>query len=82
MVVAMAAIAVLLIVSEVGYAQCAMCRTALASSPEGQRLASGFNDGILFLLGAPFMVVGAMVFLIFKDRWNMSSGRSRPGKET
>ncbi len=47
-------------------AQCAMCRTALASSPEGQKLASGFNSGILFLLSAPFLIVAIGAVLILK----------------
>ncbi|MFQ5789271.1 MAG: hypothetical protein ACE5JI_02230 [Acidobacteriota bacterium] len=41
-------------------AQCAMCRSALLSSPEGQAMAAGFNQGILFLLAAPFLIVVAV----------------------
>lgn len=41
-------------------AQCAMCRTALTESPEGQQLADGFNTAILFLLGAPYLVFGTL----------------------
>ena len=41
-------------------AQCAMCRTALESSEQGQAIAEKFNAGILFLLGAPFSVVGGI----------------------
>ncbi len=57
---------VLLVASDVAFAQCAMCRTGLTNSPEGQRLASGFNSAILFLLSAPFVVVGTIAFLIFR----------------
>lgn len=63
---AMGAIVALLVASDVAWAQCSMCRTALANSPEGQQLASGFNNGILFLLSAPFAVGGTVAFLIFK----------------
>ncbi len=52
--------------SEAAFAYCAMCQTALASSPEGQQLASGMNNGILFLLGAPFLVAGLAALLIVK----------------
>ncbi len=39
-------------------AQCAMCVTALEQN--GGELAAGFNRGILFLLGMPYLVVGAI----------------------
>ena len=39
-------------------AQCAMCVTALEQN--GGQLAAGFNRGILFLLGMPYLVVGAI----------------------
>ena len=42
-------------------AQCAMCRTALSQSAEGQQLQAGFNSAILFLLGAPYLVFGTLV---------------------
>ncbi|MBI2822449.1 MAG: hypothetical protein HYX74_09510 [Acidobacteria bacterium] len=57
---------------ETAAAQCAMCRTALISSPEGQQMAASFNQGILFLLGAPFAVVAAIALLIYRAR---ASGR-------
>ncbi len=41
-------------------AQCAMCRTALQSSPEGQAMAAGFNQAILFLLAAPILIVAGV----------------------
>ncbi|MFQ5740842.1 MAG: hypothetical protein ACE5JX_17705 [Acidobacteriota bacterium] len=66
MLLALAAMVAFLVPSPLALAQCAMCRTALANSPEGERLASGFNNGILFLLGAPFLVVGVVAFLILK----------------
>jgi len=47
------------------FAQCSMCKTGLLNSPEGQKLASGFNAGILFLLSVPFLVVGTVALLIF-----------------
>ena len=54
--VAMGVAVALLVVPEALAAQCAMCKTALLNSPEGQQMASGFNRGILFLLGAPLLV--------------------------
>ena len=47
-------------------AQCALCRTALESSPEGQAMAAGFNAGILFLLAAPFVIVATGVLMTLR----------------
>ena len=43
-------------VSDDAHAQCAMCVTALEQN--GGELAAGFNRGILFLLGMPYLVFG------------------------
>ncbi len=48
------------------WAQCALCRTALTQSPEGQRMAAGFNAGIIFLFAAPFVIGGGIAFYIFQ----------------
>lgn len=66
---AVGATAAWLVSSGFALAYCAMCRTSLVSSLEGHRLASGLNSGVLFLLGAPFVVVGAVVLLLFKAYW-------------
>ncbi len=62
----MAAVVLLLGAANALFAQCAMCRTTLLGSPEGQKLAAGFKIGILFLLGAPFAITSTLAFLIFK----------------
>jgi hypothetical protein len=56
------------LMDSVAWAQCAMCKTGLTNSPEGQRLASGFNTGILFLLAAPFLIVGVFAILVLAAR--------------
>lgn len=43
-------------------AQCAMCRTVLAS-PEGQKLIAGLRGGILLLLAAPFSIFATIAAL-------------------
>jgi len=47
-------------------AQCVMCATALASSPEGQALAGSFRYGIGVLLVAPYIVLGFIGYAIFR----------------
>ncbi len=50
-----------------GWAQgCAMCKTALEQSPEGQQLAKSFDYGILFLMGVPYALFGTAGFAAFR----------------
>jgi len=45
-------------------AQCAMCRAVLESE-EGQSTAEGVNDGIMFLMAVPYILVGSVGFMIY-----------------
>jgi len=57
-------------------AQCAMCRSVLAS-PEGQQLAAALRSGILFLLAAPFVSFAIVAFLaVRRQRRRESIDRS------
>jgi hypothetical protein len=49
-------------------AQCAMCRSALASSLEGAALQGPLNRAILVLLAAPYLVLGGFVLLVWRER--------------
>mgnify|MGYP006919335839 CR=1 FL=1 len=66
-------IAVMLTLEGTGWSQCAMCRTALQSSVEGQQMAEGFRQGIVFLLAAPYAIVGGISYAIFKAHRNRQS---------
>lgn len=46
------------------YAQCAMCRAVLESE-EGQTAAEGVNDGIMYLMAIPYILVGSVGVLIY-----------------
>ena len=46
-------------------AQCAMCRAVLESS-EGNTAAEGINDGIVYLMAIPYILVGGIIFFIYK----------------
>jgi protoheme IX farnesyltransferase len=48
------------------FAQCAMCKEALVRSEEGQRLIAGMNNGILFLLAVPFVIVSFVAIKFFR----------------
>ncbi|OUS01289.1 hypothetical protein A9Q86_05740 [Flavobacteriales bacterium 33_180_T64] len=56
-------------------AQCAMCRAVLESE-EGQSTAEGVNDGIMYLMTIPYILVGGIGFLIY---WNFF--RTKKDKE-
>lgn len=47
-------------------AQCAMCRAVLETE-EGQGAAKGINDGIVYLMAVPYVLVFIVGFTIY---WN------------
>ncbi|MBT8259268.1 MAG: hypothetical protein KJO49_12395 [Bacteroidia bacterium] len=46
-------------------AQCAMCRAVLESG-EGQDIAEGVNSGIKYLMLFPYLVIGGLLFFIYR----------------
>jgi len=46
-------------------AQCAMCRAVLESG-EDQSAAEGINDGIMFLMAVPYILVGTIGYIIYR----------------
>ena len=46
-------------------AQCAMCRAVLESE-EGQQTAKGINNGIVYLMAIPYILVGAVGVAVFR----------------
>lgn len=46
-------------------AQCAMCRAVLESG-EDQSAAEGINDGIVFLMAVPYILVASIGFIIYR----------------
>jgi len=57
-------------------AQCAMCRAVLESE-ESQSAAEGINDGILFLMAVPYILVGTLAYFIYRKY-----GKSQTPKNT
>ncbi|MBD3863967.1 MAG: hypothetical protein ACI9NI_002220 [Olleya marilimosa] len=45
-------------------AQCAMCRAVLENE-EGQAAAKGINDGIVYLMSIPYIIVFSLGFFIY-----------------
>ncbi|MBJ6369329.1 hypothetical protein JF259_14635 [Snuella sp. CAU 1569] len=46
-------------------AQCAMCRAVLESE-QGQGTAEGINDGIVYLMAIPYILIGGVGYLIYR----------------
>ncbi len=46
-------------------AQCAMCRAVLESGDD-QSAAEGINDGIMFLMAVPYILVAVIGFFVYK----------------
>ncbi|MDN3596288.1 hypothetical protein [Zunongwangia endophytica] len=47
-------------------AQCAMCRAVLESE-SSQNAAEGINDGILYLMVFPYLLVGGLGYYIYRS---------------
>lgn len=56
---------IFLIFSDAVWAQCSMCRAVLASE-EGQATAKGINDGIVYLMAIPYILVGIVGWRVYK----------------
>ncbi len=57
----------LLLVPSVAEAQCAMCRAVLESEAD-QSAAKGINDGILYLMIFPYILVGGVGYAVYRSR--------------
>lgn len=55
-------------------AQCAMCRAVLESE-EGGVKAAAINDGIVYLMAIPYILVGVVGYVIYKIRMKKSSSK-------
>lgn len=47
------------------YSQCAMCKENMVNSDEGMKLASGLNDGIVYLLVVPYLIFAGFATAIY-----------------
>ncbi len=45
-------------------AQCAMCRAVLENE-DGQNTAKGINDGIVYLMIFPYLLIGSLGYIIY-----------------
>ncbi|MDG1013637.1 MAG: hypothetical protein P8O09_00335 [Flavobacteriaceae bacterium] len=57
---------VVLILSLKLEAQCAMCRAVLETE-DGQSTAEGINNGILYLMVVPYLLIGGLSFYLYRS---------------
>ena len=55
----------ILLISLPAEAQCAMCRAVLESDADGG-MAQGVNNGIVYLMIFPYLLVGGVVFAVYR----------------
>lgn len=49
------------------HAQCAMCTTSVESNAQnGNTTTKGLNNGIMYLLGAPYLAVAVLAYIWYK----------------
>ena len=46
-------------------AQCAMCRAVIESGQDNS-LAEGINNGIVYLMAIPYILVGVLFFFVYR----------------
>lgn len=51
--------------SQVTYSQCAMCRAVLESE-ENTAIAEGVNNGIVYLMAIPYIIVAVLFYFVYK----------------
>lgn len=60
-------ILILVLVKGAAFAQCAMCKAVLESNMEnGGTAAAGINDGIIYLMFIPYLLIGTVGYFIYK----------------
>ncbi|TPV35837.1 hypothetical protein FJ651_02665 [Paucihalobacter ruber] len=56
---------IILLASTASQAQCAMCRAVLESEADTS-IAEGVNNGIVYLMAIPYILVGGIAFFLYK----------------
>ncbi len=59
----------LLILPQTSEAQCAMCRAVVESEADG-KIAEGINNGIVYLMAIPYVLVAGLFYFIYRKMRN------------
>ena len=67
----------LFIVANIASAQCAMCKAVAESNMNGgDSMASGLNNGIMYLMAFPYILIGSVTYLIYRHRKKANAAKS------
>lgn len=60
-------ISILILFPVLSHAQCAICQAVVESSKQsGSSVADGLNDGILYLMAFPYILMGSVGYAIYR----------------
>ncbi|SED97448.1 hypothetical protein [Polaribacter dokdonensis] len=59
-------IVVFLLLSRIGYSQCAMCKAVVENGDIS--MAEGVNNGITYLMVFPYLLIGVLFFTLYRYR--------------
>jgi hypothetical protein len=77
----MLSVVALLLLSDAAFSQCSMCSaTAENSVANGNTEGDGLNDGILYLLAAPYLAVAGIGYLWYKNYRKKADNRDLESK--
>lgn len=60
---------IFLLLPELAVAQCAMCRAVLESEGNST-MAEGVNNGIVYLMAIPYVLVGVLFYFVYRKMRN------------
>lgn len=61
----------LLLISSLANAQCAMCKAVIEGGEES--VAEGVNNGITYLMVFPYLLIGLLLFFLYRHRKKTSN---------
>ena len=64
------ALGLLVVPVEVMEAQCVMCKAVAEDSAAEGAVGQGINQGILYIMAVPYILIGTIGYLIFK-KWKL-----------
>lgn len=70
-IVLLLALAAVFLYSDPAFAQCSMCRAVVES--DGSNSGQGLNNGILYLMGFPYLIIMLLGVVLFKKVYSDNS---------
>ena len=64
---------IVMLVVDVSWGQCVMCKAVAEDSAEDGSLGRGLNAGILYLMGVPYAIMAFFAWFVFKRKKHPAS---------